>query len=175
MRRALFLTMLFAMSVFVTGTYAAASDGGMGRIPTVTRLVRMFSELEGNLIKAVEKQDAKAVAQLLSDDFEMRVGAMPGNPIPRAAWIRQSFAEPKSSSLLTQMAVHDFGKTAVVSFSRRIKDANSDTERNIFIVDIWTQAAGEWKLSVRYAGPVEKDDSPLPGAAMTAPAFEKKE
>jgi len=174
MRRILFLSLLVAVGVAMTSLPAAASED-VGRIPTVTRLVRMFSELEGILIEAVAKRDTQTVSKLLHDDFEMRVGAMPGNPVPRAAWIRQSFAEPKSSSILAQMAVHDFGKAAAVSFSRRIKEANSDNERDIFIVDIWTRAAGDWKLSVRYAGPAGIDGPRIPGAALVAPAFEKKE
>jgi len=158
----------------MAGPPATASEG-IGRIPTVTRLVRLFSELEDHLIEAVGKRDTQAVSKLLADDFEMRVGAMPGNPIPRAAWIRQSFAEPKSSSVPTQMAVHDFGKMAVVSYARAIKAAKSETMRHIFIVDIWTKAAGDWKLAVRYAGPAGNDDFPIPGAAANTPPFEKKE
>jgi len=174
MVRILCLSLLVAAGLSLVGLPASASEG-IGRIPTVTRLVKLFLDKESSLIEAIDNQDKKAVSKLLADDFEMRVGAIPGNPVPRAAWIRKSFTEAKSSSTLEQMAVHDYGKTAVVSFSRLIKGADSEQERTIFIVDIWTQAAGDWVLSARYAGPAGADASGIPGAVITTPAFEKKE
>ena len=176
MRRTLVLTLLSAVTVSMMSLSAVASSGdGVGRIPTVTRLVRVFFEVEGRLGEAVEKRDMPAVAKLLSDDFEMRVGAMPGTPIPRAAWIQQSFAEPKSSPDMEQMAVHDFGKIAIVSFLWKLKVAESKMVRDVFIVDTWRQEAGAWKLAVRYAGPAAQGDYPIPGVPIIKPAFEKKE
>jgi ketosteroid isomerase-like protein len=176
MRRTLVLTLLSAVTVSMMSLSAVASSGdGVGRIPTVTRLVRVFFEVEGRLGEAVEKRDMPAVSKLLSDDFEMRVGAMPGTPIPRAAWIQQSFAEPKSSPDMEQMAVHDFGKIAIVSFLWKLKVAESKMVRDVFIVDTWRQEAGAWKLAVRYAGPAAQGDYPIPGVPIIKPAFEKKE
>ena len=175
MRKTLFLTLLLSMTVSVFAASASASEGSAGRIPTVTRLVRMFSEMEGNLVQAVEKRDKQAVSKMLSDDFEMRIGATPGDPIPRAAWMQQSFAEPKSSSIIEQMAVHDFGKVAVVSFLWKMQIEKSAGVHEISIVDIWTQGPDNWKLTVRYAGPTGTVASPLPGVPMNVPAFEKKE
>ena len=169
------LTLLLSMTMSVLVASTAVSADGVGRIPTVTRLVKLFLDLEDNLIQAVGKRDTQAVSNLLSGDFEMRVDAMPGNPVPRAAWIQQSFSEPKSSSTIEQMAVHDLGKIAVVSYLWKIKAAKSDIESNIFIVDVWKHEAGNWKLAIRYAGLSEKDAATIPGAAVTAPVFEKKE
>ena len=153
----------------------ASSEDGIGRIPTVTRLVHEFFQLEGKLSQAVEKRDTPTVSNLLSDDFEMRVGAMPGTPIPRAAWIQQSFVEHESSTEMEQMAVHDFGKIAIVSYLWKIKAIKSKMERDIFIVDTWRQEAGAWKLAVRFAGPGAQSDYPIPGVPIIEPAFEKKE
>ncbi len=153
----------------------ASSEDGIGRIPTVTRLVHEFFQLEGKLSQAVEKRDTPTVSNLLSDDFEMRVGAMPGTPIPRAAWIQQSFVEHESSTEMEQMAVHDFGKIAIVSYLWKIKATKSKMERDIFIVDTWRQEAGAWKLAVRFAGPGAQSDYPIPGVPIIEPAFEKKE
>ena len=176
MRRILFLTQLAAMMVSLMSMPATASAGDdVGRIPTVTRLVHVFFQLEGKLSEAVEQRDMPAVSKLLSDDFEMRVSIMPGTPIPRAAWIQQSFSEPNSSSSMEQMAVHDFDKVAVVSYSWKIKAANSKVMRDIFIVDTWRQEAGAWKLAVRYAGAAAQSDYPIPGVPIIEPAFEKKE
>ena len=175
MRRSLFLTLLLSMTVTMLAAPALASANGVGRIPTVTRLVRIFSELEDNLANAVEERDAQAASKLLGGDFEMRVGAMPGNPIPRAAWIQQSLSEPKSSSVMEQMAVHDLGAIAIVSYSWKVKAEKSEAVRDIFIVDVWKRGADDWELAIRYAAPAGKDDLPVPGAPANAPVFEKKE
>ena len=175
MRKSLLLTLLYSISVSMLAAPTVTSADGVGRIPTVTRLVRMFSELEDNLTTAVAERNTQAVSKLLSDDFEMRVGVMPGNPIPRSEWIQQSFSEPKSSSVMEQMAVHDLGAIAVVSCSWRIKPTRSKTVRNIFIVDVWKRGTNDWQLAIRYADPAGKDDLPVPGTPANAPAFEKKE
>jgi len=152
-----------------------SAEEGVARIPTVTRLVSLFSQLEDELGGAVNNRSKTTLSKLLSDDFEMRTGAMPGNPIPRAAWIAQSFDEPKSSSTREQMAVHDFGKIAIVSFLWKIKDPKSKMARAVFVVDTWRREAGGWQLAIRYAGPATQGDHPIPGLPAAKPAFEKKE
>jgi ketosteroid isomerase-like protein len=176
MRRILFLALLSATTVSILGMSAVVSaEESVGRVPTVTRLVSLFYQLEEELSGAVNNRNMTAVSKLLSDDFEMRVGAMPGNPIPRATWIKRSFNEPKSSSLREQMAVHDFGKIAIVSFLWKIRAAKSKMVREVFVVDTWRREAGDWKLAVRYAGPAAQGDYPIPGVPIAKPVFEKKE
>jgi hypothetical protein len=175
MRKTFLLTLLLSMWALMCDTSASASDSSVGRVPTVTRMVQVFSQLEGDLVISVEKRDSQVVSKLLSDDFEMRIGSMPGNPVPRAAWIRQSFVEPKSSSAMEQMAVHDLGKIALVSYLWKVRVSKAAPVHDIFVVDVWRQEANDWKLAIRYADPAGKDDFPVPGAAMSTPEFEKKE
>ena len=170
------LSLLLIIGLAGMRASAAAPETGMGRIPVLTRTVQIFTQLETDLDEALAKRDAAAVTKLLAEDFEMRVGSMPGNPIPRAAWVNQSIAEPKSSTFIEQMAVHDFGKLAVVSYSRKGKVAKAAAAHEIFIVDIWTRGPdNNWRLSIRYAGPAGKGDFLIPGVPMNAPVFEKKE
>ena len=175
MRKTLLFMLFLSMTVSMLAAPDVVSADGIGRIPTVTRLVKLFLDLEGHLIQAVGKRDMHAVSSLLSDDFEMRLDAMPGNPIPRDEWLRKSFGEPKSSSTIEQMAVHDLGKTAIVSYLWKIKATNSESESNIFVIDIWKHVGKDWKLAIRYAAPSQMDDAVIPGAALSTPTFEKKE
>src|SRR5262245_33301757 len=94
---------------------APAQDAAPGRVPTVTRLVKMFSELENTLGATLQRADAAGVDKLVAEDFELRVASMPGNPTPRAEWIRLSLGKA-SPYRIEQMAVHDFGNVCVVSF-----------------------------------------------------------
>lgn len=175
MRKTLWLSLLLSMTVSMLAASTPASADVMGRIPTVTLLVKLFLDLEGKLIQAVDKRDTHTISNLLSDNFEMRVDAIPGNPVPRDAWLHQSFSEPESSSTIEQMAVHDLGKIAVVSYLWKLQAAKSETERNIFIVDVWKHEGEDWKLAIRYAAPSQMDTAVIPGAAVPAPGFEKKE
>jgi len=110
-----------------------------GRIMTVTRSVKVFSELEAKLDGAIAAHDKTDLANLLAANFEMRSGVNPGQPTPRAEWL----AAPQAKSQISQMAVHDYGDLAVVSFL--------DTAQHAFVVDIWKKSGEGYALSVRYA------------------------
>src|SRR5438874_623026 len=74
---------LVLATVIVAAPMAAfAQDAAPGRISTVTRLVKIFSDLENGLATAVQSGNAAAVDKMLQDDFELRVASMPGNPTP---------------------------------------------------------------------------------------------
>lgn len=172
MKRTVLLSLLLV--VFLNGQSGPVFAEGVGqiRIPTVTRLVQQFTALESSLIESVGKQDSAALQRMLADDFEMRVGAMPGTPTPRAEWIRLSVKEPAAMSGIEQMAVHDYGNIAVVSFFGR-RDTDG-AKGDLFIIDVWTRSPGSWKLSTRYAGPAGDRRFVVPGAATGAPTIEKK-
>jgi len=114
-------------------------------IPTVTRLVKMFTELERGLDGKARAKDLAALDAMLDPSFEMRIGSTPGTPVPRDAWMRQARAASHESPRIEQMAVHDFTAVAVVSFVERGANANGR-----FIVDCWKRDGDGWKLAVRY-------------------------
>ena len=55
-------------------------------VATMSRGVKIFSQLEVRLGAAAHAQDRDAVDALLDENFELRQGAAPGIPIPRAEW-----------------------------------------------------------------------------------------
>ncbi|HTL77109.1 MAG TPA: nuclear transport factor 2 family protein [Casimicrobiaceae bacterium] len=127
-------------------------------VPTVTRLVKMFSDLERRLVEKTHAKDASALDALLDPSFEMRIGSAPGVPVPRDAWIRdarKSAAAPR----IEQMAVHDFGDLAVVSF-REASAASGARRRghDRFVVDCWRRDGETWKLVVRYVSDASASD-----------------
>lgn len=124
----------------------AQADGERQRVPTVTRLVQLFSTLENELMTAVQKGDSTVIDKMLADDFELRSSAMPGTPTPRAEWLRDS--QGQVAAPIGQMAVHDYGTAAVVSYLWK-----RGARQNIFVVDVWGKSGDAWKLSVRYASP----------------------
>ena len=121
------------------------------RVPTVTRLVKLFLDLEAELLLAQRDGDRQALENRLTDDFELRVAARPGQPIPRADWVRNSLQRKPAAMEIEQMAVHDEGPVAVASFLLR---PHSRREPPLFIVDTWVRDGDDWRLKVRYAAPV---------------------
>jgi hypothetical protein len=129
------------MLLIACGALAGASSA-QGRIMTVTRQVAQFSQAEHALADALRKNDAAATDHLLAADFELRDGASPNQPTPRAQWI--TVAHPEANA--EQMAVHDYGDTVVVSFvSRTDKPAGA-----AYVVDVWRKQGADWQLAVRY-------------------------
>jgi len=136
-----------------------------GRIPTVTRLVKLFSELEAGLVTQAHATDTTALDQSLDASFEMRTSAAPGVPVPRDEWILRARAAPTRPPRIDQMAVHDFGDVAVVSFREFAAPAPpARSPRGRFVVDCWKRAGDGWKLAVRYVSDAAPEGvKPPPG------------
>ncbi|HET9668152.1 MAG TPA: nuclear transport factor 2 family protein [Casimicrobiaceae bacterium] len=153
-----------ALAVVALAVAAPAFAQPSGRIPTVTRLVKIFSELETRLVDSAHAADSMALDAMLDPGFEARVGDAPGTPIPRDEWMRLARASPETHPRLAQMAVHDFGTVAAVSF------ADTAMNPSRFIVDVWKREGDGWKLAVRYQG----DVAATKAGTRRAPRVEKK-
>jgi hypothetical protein len=145
-----------------------ASGQATGRVPTVSRLVMQFTEREMQLADRLSARDPAGAGNLLTDDFELRASSQPGRPVPRADWLAQSTQSPGPGNRVTQMAVHDLGESAVVSFMQ-----GPDTGGSLFVVDVWRRTGSEWKLAVRYAAPIA-GNVPIPGVPAAEPTLPKK-
>jgi ketosteroid isomerase-like protein len=149
-----------------------------GRVPTVTRLVQQFLELEDKLLDAQRRGDHAALDALLAPDFEMRVARQPGTPIARAEWLAALPAThwPAGAVVNEQMAAHEHaGPTIIVSFRQRPERA-ADARHlpPLFIVDTWQRDGEQWLLAARYAGPAGDPLTAVPGDSRST-AVRKKE
>lgn len=123
------------------------------RIPTISRAVMQFAGLERELAEAVRAHDATRLKQLLAEGFEQRDANAPDQPTPRAEWL--AHLPPAFSDAAQQrFAVHDYGDTAVVSFTLTLPagNARAGTAQTDFVVDVWRRASEHWQLAVRYLG-----------------------
>jgi len=166
----------FAFLLVLASSFSMAADEtAQARIPTVTRWVKVFTERELALQSSARAGDEAALQTMLADDFEMRTGVMPANPTPKAEWIRQSLQQRDASFAIEQMAVHDLGDQAVVSFREASSTGAKRTPaRDIFVVDVWTRAGDEWRLAIRYASPAGSSDFVIPGATPESRIIQKK-
>lgn len=172
--KSLLLTLCLA-GIFAMGAAKAASDGGgLAPIASVTRLVKLFGDLEKDLQEAAKRGDRSRIESLLADDFEERSGDSPGTPTPRDAWIGNAVAHAQqgASRTLEQIAARDLGSAVVVSFKWVSHDlTGKPKEQDALVVDIWTGAKDTWKLAARYTAPVGAGSAPVGAIPQT---FKKK-
>lgn len=162
-----------AVLLLICGLLVAAGPARAdeSRIPVVTRLVHLFGELEGKVTDAAAHGDRATLEQLVADDFELRAGAQPGVPVPRADWIAATLADPAPGAV-SQMAAIDHGEFVAVSFLwRRAGGKSSDPGR--FTVDLWRKDGDTWRLATRYAA-VGRGGVPRHAAAPASTILKKK-
>jgi len=157
--RALTLTLLVGMGALVhalTGTPALAQPPGRAgaAIPTLTRYVKQFGELESELMQVAQSQDGATIERLLSPMFECRNSE--GARLTREAWIHDALKSPRPAGSLQQLVVFETGNHAVANFRLQAPDGSAR-----FIVDVWAPTPeGHWQLRVRF-------ESPSPAASQT--------
>jgi len=136
------------------------------RIKTATRQVVLFTNLETQMLLAVQKKDQRALSAMLTDDFAID---MPNaDRMAGEDWLdsvmSKDFALEKFG--VHQMSVIDLGNAAIVKYERLQQATQKDANENgqFFVVDLWKKDGDTWKLANRYASKVT---SVVP--AQTAP------
>ena len=146
-----------------------------GHVPTLTKLAKMVVGLEEQLESAIRSGNPALVEKMLTEDFEMRVSAAPGVPVPRSDWIHAALAGVDSQLPIQQIAVHDLGDRLIASYIRpRARSLQRDASRDVFFVDVWQRSDESWKLAIRYAGPSGPANFAIPGASVASPPIPKK-
>ena len=138
------------------------------RIKTATRQVALFTNLETQMLLAVQKKDQPALTAMLTDDFAVD---MPNaDRMAGEDWLdsvmSKDFALEKFG--VHQMSVIDLGNAAIVKYERlqqaTQKGANENGE--FFVVDLWKKDGDKWKLAGRY---VSKTSSVVPAEKAPKP------
>jgi hypothetical protein len=162
--------------IFPHGAHAAPPAENTGKIPTVTRLVKLFYERESELLAAFKSKNRQQLNALVAEDFELRGAPAPASPVPRGEWLAKSLAEADAYAAdFEQIAVHGLTETAIVSFLWRARTPlQAGAFADIFVVDVWRLIDSEWKLSIRYVSPSSAADSRIPGFAPPDEAIDKR-
>lgn len=141
---------------------AAAPLAAQAGMPTLE--AAQFSRLENRLFEAVQKHDGRALASLLADDFEMREAGVEELTL-REEWLERTMRTDLRTFSIGALAPRPFGAVMVVSLVLRQESATSGrpAARDLFIVDVWRRAGGNWRLAARYASPAQ----PAPAAGKS--------
>ena len=143
------LLLVLSLAVVAAGQPPHGKNHAPGRLPTRTRLVSLYTDLEKQLAAAAETQDQAKLDQMLDDDFEQWGPEPPGDPIPKDDW---KTAYRPTTFLPRQMSVRAFTDTDVVSFVAHQKGTFGDKEigGDFFVIDVWRHEGAASKLAVRY-------------------------
>lgn len=152
------------MSAALLLPVAAVHGQAVGRVPTMTRLVAQFMDLELRMLDAQRAGDSPTLQALLGEDFELRAAREPGSPVPRAEWLKTQAGQSGAAGAIEQMAVHNLGSAVNVSYLLRPEGTGPAR----FVVDTWVRNGDAWHLKVRYAAPVVIDVG-KPGKVQAQP------
>jgi ketosteroid isomerase-like protein len=131
------------------------------RIMTATKQVTIFTNLEIQLLQAVQKKDKTGLQAMLTDDFAIE---MPNaDRLPKDDWLESVMARDYvlKDFGVRQVSVSDFGNVAAVKFDRLQEATHQGVADSgeFFVVDLWKKDGDNWKLANRY---VSKVSSVLP-------------
>ena len=154
------------MSVLIAATVLAGAQEPVKpkltpRIVTATRQVTMFSDLEIQMLKAVQKKDKAALESMLTEDCIIE---MPdADPLPGDEWVDSVMAKDftlKSFAMRDVFAV-DLGNAVVVKFDRRQDAINKGKAESgeFFVVDVWKKDGDAWKLANRFVSKTSSESS----------------
>jgi len=151
---------------------AAAQSAGQ-RVMTMTRGVSVFGKAEVELAEALKSHDEAAIDRIVGIEFEQRSANAPSMPVPRGDFLDQAAAEFAHATGMRDMAVHEYGDVAVVSFTW-MRDR---PQAPAFVVDVWRRKTADDPYQV-----VSRYVSALPpavarkrrAAAASAPVDTKK-
>lgn len=164
------------LCVYSLNVRAAPASEDVIRVPTVTRLVKDFSELEFEIIAALKQKNQAKLTQLVDKNFEMQVALESADSVPLSEWLKTSMAEAHLYTYdITGMAVRDLGEAAIVSFDWiPATSAQQGSSPKFTIIDVWKKEGVDWKLAIRFASVLEKSEVRFPGFSLTDKGIEKK-
>jgi hypothetical protein len=150
-RGALCLYAMAALFAVLTWAQEPVKPPVTPRIITATRQVTLFSGLELQILKAIQKKDKPALEALLSDDFWIY---MPdAEPLGGDEWL--DMVTGKDYSLKTfavrRFFATDLGDSVQVVFERSQVGAwkgRADSGQ-FFVIDLWKKSGDSWKLANR--------------------------
>jgi ketosteroid isomerase-like protein len=166
-RIVLFTSSVFVMFALATGGQEPVKPPLTPRIITATRQVNLFTDLETQLLRAIQTKDQTGLSKLLMDDCLIE---MPdADPLAGEDWIKSVMDKNYilKAFQVRQMSVSDLGDSAAVKFDR-VQQATANGKPDsgeFFVVDLWKKDGGSWKLASRYVARV----SSVPWTPKTAP------
>ncbi|MFB3815197.1 MAG: DUF4440 domain-containing protein [Terriglobales bacterium] len=144
---------VLAMAMMLTAAATAQAglpfSNGQKAMPA-TRVLLLFTGLERELLVALQQDDRQTQERLLSGDFRVWSPDAGQYPLSRQRWLASTTGPAHGAASIRRLAVRELGRFNVVSFSL------SRGTGEEFIVDLWHNVNGWWKLTDRYVSKLGK-------------------
>jgi hypothetical protein len=126
------------------------------RIVTATRQVVIFTDLENQILRAIQSKDQAGLNKLVSEDCMIEIPN--ADPLTGEDWMKSVLSKDFAlkSFVLRQFSVADENNFAVVKFDR-IQQATYKGKPEggeFFVVDVWKKDGENWKLANRFVSKV---------------------
>lgn len=126
------------------------------RIITATRQVSIFTDLEKQMLKAIQTKDKAGLSNLVADDCVIE---MPdSDPLAADDWMASVLSKDYAlkSFQVRQVSALDQGDFVIVKYDRVQKAAykGAPDDGEFFVVDLWKKNGDAWKLANRYVSKV---------------------
>lgn len=152
---------LLSTIVCTSNAWCSENNGQHPIIPSVTRLVKLYSDAEMNLQETILQGNVEKIRQSIADNFEYRSGNNPGVPVPREEWIKTMLQHPEwMSRSITQVAAREIGDITILSFKWASKNKTSQSSNHeMFVVDVWRGGENNSLLLARYSATASSPDA----------------
>ena len=129
-----------------------------------SQLIKQFTDLENTFARAYQGKNTALLEQILDPEYTLTLSARPGDPLSRADWLAlipkynvQHFEIRGVQVRCLRVTPSGSCELAAVSSINKQKAAVGGQDRSgeFFIVDIWANREGKWKVSARYSGRTE--------------------
>ena len=137
------------------------------RIITATRQVVVFTDLEKQILRAIQSKDQAGLSKLVSDDCIIE---MPdADPLPCDDWMKTVLSKDYvlKTFVVRQLSAVDGADVMVVKFDRVQQSTfkGKPDGGEFFVIDVWKKDGADWKLASRFVSKV----SSVPYMPKTAP------
>jgi hypothetical protein len=138
-----------------------------GKLEMVDReLTAQFAKLEHDWMDCLRRGDHAKTASFLAPEYVLIIAAHPTTPISRDQWVKSLPAYTMPEFRQAHFVARRINDTVVTSFvhyqKATVGPGHSREDRSGFfwVVDIWRQVDGEWKVASRYTYKVEGEKLP---------------
>lgn len=146
---------------------AAPVTGIEGRVEMIDQtLTEQFAQLEHDWMESLRAGDFAKTESFLAPEYVLIIAAHPTTPVSRDQWLNSlpSYTMPEFRQ--HHLVARRLGDTVVTSFVHRQTatvgppDARQDRSGDFWVVDVWRQIDGQWKVASRYTYKADGEQMP---------------
>ena len=135
----------------------APVTGIEGRVEVVDQaLTEQFAQLEHDWMESLRAGDFARTESFLAPEYVLIIAAHPTTPISRDQWVNSLSSYTMPEFRQHHLVARRLGDTVVTSFVHHqtatvgTPDARQDRSGAFWVIDVWRQIDGAWKVASRY-------------------------